>query len=130
MGIFRRDETSEQRPAAATAGPVAAARTLIARGTRVEGLVGGGAEVEIEGEVRGEVRVDGVVAVGPDGVVEGPIAGRLVRVAGRVRGAVTASERVEVLGSGSLEGDVAAPRVTIVEGAYVKGKVEMGTQSQ
>ena len=133
MGIFRRDERPDEgtgRTAApASPGPSPGGRTLIARGTRIEGTLGGDVDVDIEGEVHGEVRVEAVVLIGPNGVIEAPVHGRVVRIAGKVRGAVRARDRVEILASGSLEGDVAAPRVTIAEGAFVKGKVEMGTQS-
>ena len=138
MSIFRRDRDSTP-PGSASAGPgsspgkppePASARgegrvTRIAPGTRVEGRVGGATELLVEGEVVGEVRVDALVVVGPGGVVQGPVAARVVKVAGKVVGDVRGSERVEIDGSGSVEGDVAAPRVVIAEGAFFKGRVEM-----
>jgi cytoskeletal protein CcmA (bactofilin family) len=130
--MFRRDqrpdEAAANTPAAPAGSPHPPQRTLVARGSRVDGLLGGSADLEIEGEVHGEIKVDAMVLVGPNGLVEAPVQARVVRVAGKVRGPVRATERVEILASGSLEGDVAAPRVTIAEGAFVKGKVEMGKQ--
>jgi cytoskeletal protein CcmA (bactofilin family) len=76
--------------------------------------------------VEGDLQVDGVVTVGAEGKVRGEVVARVVKVGGRVVGNVRGGERVEVLQSGSLEGDVAAPRVTIAEGAFFKGRVEMG----
>ena len=101
--------------------------THIAPGTRIEGKLTGATELLVDGEVAGEIRVEAAVAIGTDGVVEGPITASVVRVGGRVAGNVQATERVEVSPSGSLEGDIAAPRVVISEGAFFKGRVEMRT---
>ena len=138
MSIFRRDSPSS--PSASSFGPspgsaagkpdpAAASRdarvTRIAPGTRVEGTVSGAAEVLVEGEIEGEIRVAAPVIVGPGGVVRGPISAPVVRVAGKVFGDVRGADRVEVGAAGSLEGDIAAPRVVLAEGSFFKGKVEM-----
>ncbi|MES1240838.1 MAG: polymer-forming cytoskeletal protein [Acidobacteriota bacterium] len=99
--------------------------THIAPGTRIQGEVTGPTELLVEGEIQGEVRVDAPVIVGAEGVVHGPISAQVVRVGGRVFGSVQAVERVEVAPSGTLEGDILAPRITIAEGAFFKGRVEM-----
>jgi cytoskeletal protein CcmA (bactofilin family) len=130
MSIFRRDSVSSS-PAPAggapeSSGPAQRRRlTHIAAGTRLTGEVTGGTELLVEGELRGEVRVEAMVTVGAEGLVEGPITAPVVRVGGRVVGAVVASDRVEVSPAGSLEGDISAPRVVIAEGAFFKGRVEM-----
>jgi cytoskeletal protein CcmA (bactofilin family) len=99
--------------------------THIAPGTRIKGEVNGSTELLVEGEVEGEIRVDAPVIVGGEGVVQGPITAHVVRVGGRVFGNVFATERVEVAPSGTLEGDIQSPRITIAEGAFFKGRVEM-----
>lgn len=139
MSFFRRDEepdaspparrpASTSTPSASTGGaqPV----TRIAGGTRITGEVSGTTELLIEGEVDGRVRLDGRVVVGQPGGVKGEIEGRSVRIDGRVEGPVRGSERVEVGSTGRLEGDIRAPRVTIAEGAFFKGKVEMGGEDR
>jgi cytoskeletal protein CcmA (bactofilin family) len=99
--------------------------THIAAGTRIQGEVTGSTELLVEGEIEGEVRVDAPVIVGAEGVVQGPISAQVVRVGGRVFGNVQATDRVEVAPSGTLEGDILSPRITIAEGAFFKGRVEM-----
>jgi cytoskeletal protein CcmA (bactofilin family) len=140
MAIFRRDTppapapAGTAAPAGAETGAGAARRpgspgsgtvTLIAPGTKVKGQVTGSAEVQIDGEVEGDLTVQGLVVVGTGGSMNGPIAAQVVRVVGQVIGNVTASERVEVGAAGTLEGDIAAPRVVIAEGAFFKGKIDM-----
>jgi cytoskeletal protein CcmA (bactofilin family) len=133
MAMFRREP--ENKPAAPPAAPTAPAErrtatALIAPGCRVTGTIGGGADVQIDGELEGEIKLQTQVAIGPGGLVRGDIAARVVRIGGKVVGNVRGSERVEVLPSGQLEGDVAAPRVVISEGAFFKGKVEMTGQAK
>jgi cytoskeletal protein CcmA (bactofilin family) len=99
--------------------------THIAPGTRITGQLTGPTELLVEGEVEGEIRVDAAVIIGAEGVVRGPVSAHVVRVGGRLIGDVVASERVEVVPSGTLEGDIHSPRITIAEGAFFKGRVEM-----
>lgn len=129
MSIFRRENVSASPAASGGSSEPSPSQkrrlTHIAPGTRVEGAFTGPTELLIEGEIAGEIRVDALVMVGGDGVVEGPITAPVVRIGGRVIGDVRASDRVEVAASGVLEGDIAAPRVVIAEGAFFKGRVEM-----
>jgi cytoskeletal protein CcmA (bactofilin family) len=127
MSIFRRANTSSSPASSGGSSESSQKRRLthIAPGTRVQGIFTGPTELLIEGEIAGEVRVDALVMVGGDGVVEGPVSAPVVRIGGRVIGDVHASERVEIAASGVLEGDVAAPRVVIAEGAFLTGRVEM-----
>ena len=37
---------------------------------------------------------------------------------------------IEILAQGSVQGDVKSPRVVIADGAFFKGKVEMGTDTE
>ncbi len=133
MSIFRRDTAAPARPAATSAASAGfppetsphGRVTHVAPGTRIEGQVTGATELVIEGEISGTVKVEATVTVGASGVVQGPITGRLVKVAGKVIGNVRGTDRVEVGPAAVLEGDIAAPRVVIAEGAFFKGMVEM-----
>lgn len=139
MSFFRREAEAESpspmarshtpnpgSPAGQPGGARERAVTRIAEGTRITGEVSGATDLLVEGELEGHVKVESRVVVGQGGVVRGQITARTVLVSGEVEGNVRGSERVEVGGSGKLEGDIAAPRVTIAEGAFFKGKVEMG----
>ncbi|HSL84307.1 MAG TPA: polymer-forming cytoskeletal protein [Thermoanaerobaculia bacterium] len=135
MPLFRRENEDRQastphyrQPAGAPPAPGTRERpaTRIAEGTCVRGEITGTTELVVDGEVEGEIRLDGRAVVGTTGVVRGRVTARSVLVAGRVEGDVRGSERVEMGGSGNLQGDISAPRVTIAEGAFFKGKVEMG----
>jgi cytoskeletal protein CcmA (bactofilin family) len=63
--------------------------------------------------------------VGSQGLVKGEIHAKEVCVSGKVLGNIVGHDRVEVMATGSVEGDIVAPRVTVADGAFLKGKVEM-----
>lgn len=131
MSIFRRDSSAsgESAPSASRAAtPTADASrrvTYVAPGSKLVGLIMGKAEVLVEGELEGEIKLDSRVVVGPQGRVKGNIVARSVRIAGKLFGNVHGLERVELTSTASLEGNLAAPRVVIADGAFFKGEVEM-----
>lgn len=136
MAIFRRDSepdsppgtASRERPVRPRAAPASASRsrhTLIAPGTEMVGEITGATDVAIEGDLQGEVRIDGTVRVGPEGRVRGALEARVVEIGGKVKGDVRGRERIVLDASAELLGDLSAPRVEIHEGAFFKGAVEM-----
>jgi len=132
MSFFRRDSSPppSDGPARAAGGSALAAErgrgaTTLGAGNRLEGTLSGAGDVLLEGELRGEARLEGNLVVAAGGKVIGDIEARTVRILGSVEGNVRGRERVELAASGSLAGDVAAPKVVISEGAFFKGKVEM-----
>lgn len=112
-------QTAVQRPAeASTREPF----TYVHRGTVIIGEVSGTGRVRVHGEVRGDVRIDGVLEVAESGSVEGDvIEAREVKVLGRVEADVVASGKVEIWKGGVLVGDVTAPALDIEEGATFNG---------
>jgi cytoskeletal protein CcmA (bactofilin family) len=81
--------------------------------------------VQIDGQVDGEIELEGQVTIGEGGRLVGQVVARSVRVAGTVEGNLRATERIELLASGSIEGDVLTPRLAIHEGGLCRGRVEM-----
>lgn len=100
-------------------------RTTIANGSKVVGDVIGNTELYVEGRVEGQIRVDHRVEIGPNGEVRGTISAQSLRIAGKVTGNVTGKEKVEVLATGTLQGDVHSPKLSIGEGGFFKGSVDM-----
>jgi cytoskeletal protein CcmA (bactofilin family) len=50
---------------------------------------------------------------------------REIVVLGKVRGNLTASDRVDIRSDGSLTGDVVAARISIEDGAFFKGGIDI-----
>jgi cytoskeletal protein CcmA (bactofilin family) len=58
-------------------------------------------------------------------VVAANISAREIVVLGKVRGNLTASDRVDIRSDGSLTGDVVAARISIEDGAFFKGGIDI-----
>jgi len=111
--------------AAPAAGPVGEQAT-IGKSLIVKGEVSGSESLYIDGKVEGAINLPGNrVTVGRNGQVAANIMAREVVVLGKVRGNVHASDRVDIRSEGSLTGDVAAARISIEDGAYFKGGIDI-----
>jgi cytoskeletal protein CcmA (bactofilin family) len=97
----------------------------------IKGEVTGSESLYIDGRVEGSINLPGNrVTVGRNGVVSANISAREVVVLGKVRGNMTASDRVDIRGEGSLTGDVVAQRISIEDGAYFKGGIDIRKPGQ
>jgi cytoskeletal protein CcmA (bactofilin family) len=63
-------------------------------------------------------------------VVAANINAREIVVLGKVRGNLTASDRVDIRNDGSLTGDVIAARISIEDGAFFKGGIDIRKPGQ
>jgi cytoskeletal protein CcmA (bactofilin family) len=63
-------------------------------------------------------------------VVAANINAREIVVLGKVRGNLTASDRVDIRSDGSLTGDVVAARISIEDGAFFKGGIDIRKAGQ
>jgi cytoskeletal protein CcmA (bactofilin family) len=92
----------------------------------VKGEVTGSESLFIDGKVEGSINLPGNrVTVGRNGQVAASIGAREVVVLGKVKGNVTASDRVDIRAEGSLTGDVVAQRISIEDGAFFKGGIDI-----
>ena len=113
------------KPAAAS--PLAdPGRTQMGRSLVVKGDVIGNEDLTIFGQFEGSLSLQGhCVTVGPEGKVKGDIQASRVIIYGSVHGNVTVKERVEIYKTGHVVGDLVAPGISIEDGAYYKGKIEI-----
>jgi cytoskeletal protein CcmA (bactofilin family) len=116
------------RPAATapTATAASGEQATIGKSLVVKGEVSGSESLYIDGKVEGAISLPGNrVTVGRNGQVAANISAREVVVLGKVRGNISASDRVDIRSEGSLTGDVAAARISIEDGAYFKGGIDI-----
>jgi cytoskeletal protein CcmA (bactofilin family) len=97
----------------------------------IKGEVSGSESLYIDGRVEGSINLPGNrLTVGRNGVVSANITAREIVVIGKLRGNVTASDRVDIRNEGSLTGDVVAQRISIEDGAYFKGGIDIRKPGQ
>ena len=113
----------------ATPRPVAtstADQATIGKSLVIKGEVTGSESLYIDGRVEGSINLAGNrVTIGRNGVVSANINAREIVVLGKVRGNLTASDRVDIRSDGSLTGDVVAARISIEDGAFFKGGIDI-----
>jgi cytoskeletal protein CcmA (bactofilin family) len=113
-------------PGGASAAIPTGEQATIGKSLIVKGEVSGSESLYIDGKVEGAINLPGNrVTVGRNGQVAANIMAREVVVLGKVRGNVHASDRVDIRSEGSLTGDVAAARISIEDGAYFKGGIDI-----
>jgi cytoskeletal protein CcmA (bactofilin family) len=92
----------------------------------IKGEVTGSESLYVDGKVEGSINLPGNrVTIGRNGQVAASISAREVVVLGGVVGNVTASDRLDVRKEGSLTGDVVAQRISVEDGAFFKGKIDI-----
>ena len=113
-------------PAANRAAAAPGDQATVGKGLFIKGEITGSESLFIDGKVEGSINLPGNrVTVGRNGQVAASISAREIVVLGKVRGNVTASDRVDIRAEGALTGDVSAARISIEDGAFFKGGIDI-----
>jgi cytoskeletal protein CcmA (bactofilin family) len=105
-----------------------AARNVACLGESIEvkGKISGEEDLQVDGKVEGPISLQGQrLTVGRTGHLNSEVAAREVVVYGKIHGNVRASDRVEIKKDGSVTGDVITARISIEDGAFFKGRIEI-----
>ena len=106
-------------------------QATIGKSLVIKGEVSGSESLYIDGRVEGSINLSGNrVTVGRNGIVSANITAREIVVLGKVKGNLQASDRVDIRNEGSLTGDVVAQRISIEDGAYFKGGIDIRKPGQ
>jgi cytoskeletal protein CcmA (bactofilin family) len=128
------EATPAARPSAVPATATSQSPTdqaTIGKSLVVKGEVTGSESLYIDGKVEGAINLPGNrVTVGRNGQVSANISAREVVVLGKVKGNINASDRVDIRSEGALTGDVIAQRISIEDGAFFKGGIDIRKPGQ
>jgi cytoskeletal protein CcmA (bactofilin family) len=106
-------------------------QATIGRTVVIKGEISGNESLYIDGRVEGSVTFkDHRVTVGRNGVVQANISAREVVIMGKVTGNVECSDRVDIRSEGSLTGDVVSARISVEDGAMLRGSVQLNPTEQ
>jgi len=106
-------------------------QATIGKSLVIKGEVTGSESLYVDGRIEGSINLPGNrVTIGRNGVVSANITAREIVVLGKVRGNMNASDRVDIRNEGSLTGDVVAQRISIEDGAYFKGGIDIRKPGQ
>jgi cytoskeletal protein CcmA (bactofilin family) len=101
-------------------------QATIGKSLAIKGEVSGSESLYIDGRVEGSINLPGhCVTVGYNGIVSANITAREIVILGRVQGMMAASDRLHISSEGALTGDVVTQRVSLEDGAYFKGGIDI-----
>ena len=120
--------TATPTPAAAPRAPEpsrpAASRSsslsTLSAGVKYEGNISGAGELQVDGSLKGDIRVVRVT-IGEGGSVEGTVHADVLDVRGRVSGAIVAKQ-VKLFATARIEGDITQEQLAIEQGAWFQGR--------
>src|SRR6202035_2712323 len=96
-------------------------RTLV-----IKGELSGSEALYIDGRVEGKISLpDHRVTIGRNGSAQANITAREVVVMGKVSGNIECSDRVDIRSEGSVTGDVSTVRISVEDGAVLKGGIQV-----
>lgn len=143
--MWRKEDSNPQAPndvsssnqARTSPGPVSSSQTsakapaCVSQGIRIKGEVVGTEDLFIDGTIEGKITIaNSSVTVGPNGKVKAEIAAREVVLRGTAEGKFTADERIQIWHTARVEGELKSQRISIEDGAELRGKVEAGKVSK
>ena len=108
-------------------GAKAGGGTLLGPGTAFEGVLTFRGGARVDGELRGEVKAEGTLVLGPSARVRANVEVDELILAGHLEGDVTARRRVAIKPGARLVGSITAPLLRIEDGAFVQGPCRSGT---
>jgi cytoskeletal protein CcmA (bactofilin family) len=92
----------------------------------INGELSGSEDLYVDGSVQGTIDLKGYrLTVGPNGRVKANVTAKSAVVHGKLEGNINASDRVDLKHSAVVTGDISTQRISIDEGAYFKGGVDI-----
>src|SRR5580700_9935928 len=116
-------------PVKTTTAPIEQA--TIGRSLVIKGEVSGAEALYIDGRIEGKITLtDHRVTIGRNGTVQADITAREVVVMGKVTGNIECTDRVDIRSEGVVNGDVSTVRISVEDGAVLKGGIEVRSGDQ
>ena len=91
----------------------------------IKGEIRSREELMVDGEVEGLLESQSLLTVGHNGKVRANIKAREVVIFGSVRGDVEVTEKIAIREQGSLIGNIKSAGISIDDGAYFKGSIDI-----
>jgi len=98
---------------------------IIGASMTIKGEINSREELVVDGDVDGSVQSQSLLTVGPNGKVRANIKAHEVAIYGSVRGNVEVTGKLSIREQGSLIGDIKCAGISIDDGAYFKGSIDI-----
>lgn len=121
----RRDPAPAAQPVRDAAAPGSRSAAVIGASMKIKGEIRSQEELFVDGEVEGTLELRHALVVGPNGKVRANIKARDAIILGSVKGNVEVSGKIAIRDKGSLIGDIRTAGISIDDGAYFKGSIDI-----
>lgn len=100
--------------------------SVLGRGAKVRGRVGGDGDLRVEGQIEGEVRISGQLSIDEGGAVAGDVEAAVVVIGGTLNGDIAVRGPVTIRAGARVEGNIVGNGAELVleEGASYEGRIE------
>jgi cytoskeletal protein CcmA (bactofilin family) len=106
-------------------------QATIGRSLVIKGEISGSEALYVDGRIEGKISLpNNRVTIGRNGIVQANIVAAEVVVMGKVNGNIECSDRIDIRSEGSVTGDVSTIRISVEDGAVLKGGVEVRSGGQ
>ena len=121
---------TEQKPITSVPRPeTSSENTVIGEKISIEGNIRGDEHLVIEGSMKGNVEMEKHnFTVGSNGRVKGEIKALNVKISGQMIGNIKTQGKVEITREADFMGDIRAKGISIEDGAYFKGSIELAQE--
>jgi len=126
------DENTENAPSTHLSNSSSTVRTpsYVGPELKIRGQINGDEDLKIDGKIEGPISLGSHrLTLGPSAQILGDINSREIVVFGDVKGNLMAQDRVDVRRDASVIGNLTTPRITIEDGAHVRGVIEINWDS-
>jgi len=101
-------------------------QATIGRSLVIKGEVSGSESLFVDGRIEGSINLaEHRVTIGRNGSVQANITAKEVVVMGKVTGNIDCTDRVDIRSEGVVNGDVATQRISVEDGAILKGGIQV-----
>ena len=124
------DNLTDQKPITSVPRPeTSSENTVIGEKISIEGNIRGDEHLVIEGSMKGNVEMEKHnFTVGSKGRVEGEINAQNVKISGQMVGNIKTQGKVEITKEADFVGDIHAMSISVEDGAYFKGSIELNKE--
>jgi cytoskeletal protein CcmA (bactofilin family) len=98
----------------------------IGKSVLLKGQIFSREDLYVDGEVEGSIEMpENKLTIGPNGRVQAGVKAREVVVLGTIHGNVEVSDKIDIRKDAKLLGDIRTVRITIEDGAFFKGSIDI-----
>ena len=106
-------------------------QATIGRTLFIKGEISGSEALYIDGRIEGKISMpESRVTIGRNGKVDASIQAKEVVIMGKVTGNIECSDRVDIRAEGSVAGDISTVRISVEDGASLKGGIQVRNEGK